>query len=499
MYRAAFILSIIGIVVLAIAIAVPFVFPGLFDSKINQKLIIKPGAPIMKTFEETPIPIINQFWFFNVTNVDGIIKGEKPVLNQIGPFTYYQYRKKENIEFHDDLGTVYFQPRKFFYFKPELSAGTEDIKITTIDPIYLSLASKLSSESIPAGVRSIVELIFLRFDKTPFMTHTIEELLFKGYEEPVLLELFKLTKDPKHKLGKFGYFLDKNGTLSEEFEIYSGQLDMSNYQDVFKWNGKSSLEFWKEEDCNMINGTDGAQFARPIKSDERLYLFSSELCRSLYAEFEKDVILGPLTLNRFILPSSLLDRTSETECYCTSEFSCRKGMINLSTCKNGSPIVASLPHFYQSNRDDQEAVEGLDPNKEEHETRIDIEPNTGVSMRVAKRLQINMPLRRYAKFPSLKDVREVIMPIFWINESIEVPVSRAEQLHVTLTLPITVVSIGSWILLAIGIILVAIAFFLTVITYKKNKALQKRRQEFCDKSISGNSSSLLEKKIYEVS
>lgn len=39
-----------------------------------------------------------------------------------------------------------------------------------------------------------------------------------------------------------------------------------------------------------------------------------------------------------------------------------------------APVVMSLPHFLYTDPHVQESVEGLNPDKEEHETFFDIEP-----------------------------------------------------------------------------------------------------------------------------
>lgn len=40
-----------------------------------------------------------------------------------------------------------------------------------------------------------------------------------------------------------------------------------------------NLTWWSSEECNMINGTNGASFHPVISKKERLYMFSSDLCR----------------------------------------------------------------------------------------------------------------------------------------------------------------------------------------------------------------------------
>ena len=46
----------------------------------------------------------------------------------------------------------------------------------------------------------------------------------------------------------------------------------------------------------------------------------------------------------------------------------------------GAPIVMSQPHFYQGAKQYKDAVRGLHPEKELHETFVDVEPVSTSSM-----------------------------------------------------------------------------------------------------------------------
>lgn len=45
-----------------------------------------------------------------------------------------------------------------------------------------------------------------------------------------------------------------------------------------------------------------------------------------------------------------------------------------SPCSIGAPIVVSFPHFYQADEKYIEAIDGMNPNKEEHEMYLDLNP-----------------------------------------------------------------------------------------------------------------------------
>lgn len=42
---------------------------------------------------------------------------------------------------------------------------------------------------------------------------------------------------------------------------------------------RSKLKFWTSEESNMINGSDGSAFHPLLTKDERIYIFTPDLCR----------------------------------------------------------------------------------------------------------------------------------------------------------------------------------------------------------------------------
>ncbi|XP_076069936.1 lysosome membrane protein 2-like [Oratosquilla oratoria] len=466
--------GVVGVLLVASGVTLMMTFPAIFDKMLKNKLVLREGAPMMKNYMETPIPIYMQFYIFNLTNPDEVLRGSKPVLDQKGPYTYEQKRRKFGLDFDTEQGTLSFKQNKTYFFRPDLSQGNmEDDRITTINAVMISLGSRM--EKLNESDQFLFELLFWRFRTTVFITKTVGELLFKGYDEPLLSEISKYTKDPMHLSGKFGFFYMRNNSNDGVYKVFSGQLGMDNYQNIVEWRGMSKLDFWKNEYCNSINGTEGSQYPPGLSRSRNLKIYTSELCRTIVAEYEKDVHHGDITLYRYVLPDWLLADTEENKCYCHDDFTCRASMINISPCKKGSPVIMSTPHFYQGDTVDIEDKIGLNPTKEEHETYLDIEPNTGVMMRAAKRIQINMPLRKYGRIPAFKQVPDLIYPIIWINESAVVPVERANALNQTLTLPILLVPIASWVLIGLGILLIVIG----VIKYIRVKHIATR-----DKNIS---------------
>lgn len=49
-------------------------------------------------------------------------------------------------------------------------------------------------------------------------------------------------------------------------------------------------------------------------------------------------------------------------------------MMNISSCRYGSPVFMSFPHYYAGEEFYLNEVEGLAPNKEKHESYFTLEP-----------------------------------------------------------------------------------------------------------------------------
>ncbi|XP_010768649.1 lysosome membrane protein 2-like, partial [Notothenia coriiceps] len=140
----------------------------------------------------------------------------------------------------------------------------------------------------------------------------------------------------------------------------------------------SKLDWWTSDECNMINGTNGGSFHPVITKNETLYMFSSDLCRSLYALYEEDVTVKGIPGYRFSPPSEVFANQTVNPAnagFCVPAGNCLgSGVLNVSPCKQGAPIVMSTPHFYQADEKYVQDVFGMRPKKEQHQTAIDINP-----------------------------------------------------------------------------------------------------------------------------
>lgn len=98
-------------------------------------------------------------YFFDVQNPDGILNGERPVVVELGPYSYNEYYKKLDVSWSDDGDTVQYIGRQYFEFAPERTGLglTEFDNLTLPYPTVLGLQYLLNQ--IPLNVSVLVDTL----------------------------------------------------------------------------------------------------------------------------------------------------------------------------------------------------------------------------------------------------------------------------------------------------------------------------------------------------
>lgn len=124
---------------------------------------------------------------------------------------------------------------------------------------------------------------------------------------------------------------------------------MKDIGKIVKFNGKEEVENWGDGGCNKILGTDATIFPPFLEIDEGLWNFQPGMCRSLRGEFRQTSKYKGIRANRYYLDFGDIANKPELQCFCREPGICPlKGTMDLFPCV-GSPIVLSLPHFYDGN------------------------------------------------------------------------------------------------------------------------------------------------------
>ena len=51
-------------------------------------MVITPSSDLFQGWKEPPMAIYQSFYFFDVLNKEDIMRGEKPEVMEVGPYTY---------------------------------------------------------------------------------------------------------------------------------------------------------------------------------------------------------------------------------------------------------------------------------------------------------------------------------------------------------------------------------------------------------------------------
>ncbi|XP_056287956.1 lysosome membrane protein 2-like isoform X2 [Pseudoliparis swirei] len=455
-----------SLLVVGIGLIVGQVFRTFMLNRLKKEIVLVEGSRVFGSWKSPPPPVYMEYFFFNFTNVDAFLEGAKPQVEQVGPYTYREYRYKENVSMLENDTMVSAYNYKSFVFLREKSVG--DPAVDNINTVNIPTWAVMNKVKGSFWKSSMAAIWMNSVGSGLFTTRTVDELLW-GYEDPLLARV-SISSPEVEKV--FGLMYKKNGSHSGEFVYHTGKQNSLDYGRVKTWNGESKLTFWTSDQSNSINGSDGSAFHPMLTKNERIHIFSPDLCRSIHMEFEKDVEVKGIPAYRFTPPRSVFASKEENpanEGFCISPKECLgTGLLKVSPCRKGAPVVASFPHFYLGDNKYVAAIDGLSPKREHHQTFLDLNPTTGVIVRANKRAQVNILINRIPGFPKTRGLNDTIFPVMFINESVVIDDASAARVH-KLLLIVTLVSNFPLFIVGLGALLLAV-FIILLIRARKQKS-----------------------------
>lgn len=286
----------------------------------------------------------------------------------------------------------------------------------------------------------------LMTDLSPITTtHTVRELLFDGYEDP-LLNVVRASNNPnfpKPPFAKFGWFVERNNSwdFDGNFTMSTGEKDIFDLGKVHKWKFSDHVGMFRGE-CDKVDGTTGELWP-PIREGHKpdLSVFATDVCRSVHVKYDSKVSKYGISGYKWIADDKVFDngrKYPDMACYCTSDaVSCpdlMPGVFNASACKFGAPAFVSFPHFYLADKSYLAKIDGLTPNKKDHEFSVAIEPRTGIPLEIRAQLQINFLLQNYPWTP-LKGLPEAMIPMIWFRQSAVLSEELAKEARLGVMVP----------------------------------------------------------------
>ncbi|CAF4831761.1 unnamed protein product [Rotaria sp. Silwood1] len=462
----------------SLILAIAGVFGIIFGPKVIQNQVVKQlplsaDSDKLDSWINQPVPTYIQFWLWECVNPDDVVQqGRKPMVVQRGPFTYIENKTKTDVFFNPNLTVSFRQPTSYTFVR-HMSADDDSLPVVMINTPIITILNIARNLSKPTIYEDIVNLIAKVFNETLFVKRTANEWIW-GYEEP----LFKAVKKipivgPLIPDDHFGYFYGRNATDGGLYTVFTGENDINRLNYINKWNGGSYLTYWNSTQSNQINGTDGSWFP-PLSTNklqsERLYVFSTDVCRSIYLTFDGHSSVLNIPTETFSIPAEVLNNATlnpENAGFGNLD----SGVLNVSTCQQGAPIILSFPHFLYAAEHYQAHIDGLAPDADAHRTVLQIEPHTGFVFNAQERIQINVYIEHDPLFDGLKNVPTLIMPAVWINESTVIDQKTADDFKSEVLRIFTIIR---W--LSIGLaIFGTIALFTVLLFLTKRQRQQKPR------------------------
>ncbi|XP_037084392.1 protein croquemort-like [Pollicipes pollicipes] len=416
-----------------------------------QLALRSPGSEGYPYWLSTSFPVFIRFYFWNVTNWEDVLsKQARPILQEMGPYTYREEHQKVNITWNSNDTVTYMQIKTWF-FEPDMSNGTVEDRVTTLNVPLLAAAD--SVKDMGRLVKYMFNLMVNRVGSQAFVTKTVREFLFEGYNDPLLdaavaMEQFLHIAVP---FDKFGWFYARNTT-----PYYDGVVNMDTGSDVsrmgniYSWNYSDTSSAFAGS-CNMLNGSAGELFPARLHKDF-IQFFSTDLCRTLKVPYQKEASVYDLTANRYAATEMLFgspEVNPDNWCNCHGECP-PSGLLDQSHCRQSMQAFVSLPHMLFADPEAINETEGQRPEADVHNFHIDIEPTTGTSVSVRARFQINLLLKSNPDIKVLNHLPRAHMPMFWFENAVDTtPELAAQFITITGTIPLAL-QVGSWVITALG-------------------------------------------------
>ncbi|CAK1551546.1 unnamed protein product [Leptosia nina] len=468
-------LSMCGLIIAIVLSA--WGFPKIVNTQIQKSVQLDNSSMMYEKWRKLPIALTFQVNVFNVTNVDDIMAGKKPILQEIGPFVYKEYRERTVLGYGEN-DTIKYTVKKTYEYDQEASGAlTEDQEVTIINYSYMN-AILTAYELMPGILPMLNEAMsqFFGAQDTPFITVKVKDLFFDGMfldcslnMSAIALICGKLKADTPSVMRRaedkngfyFSLFGQWNNTDIGPFEMVRGRENIRELGHIVSYQDKKVMNHWGDPYCGMLNGSDATIFPPIDESDvpNKIYFFEPEICRSSYASLVGQRAIYNMSayyyeIDRLVFASK--SANPDNKCFCRKNWSAKHdgcllmGVMNLMPCK-GAPAIISLPHYYLASEELLEYFDGgITPDKEKHNSYVYLEPKTGAVLQGMQRIQFNIELRNIPNIPQLATVQTGLFPLLWIEEGADtMPDDLLKELQDAHTI-LGYVEVARWLLLVIA-------------------------------------------------
>ncbi|CAK9816237.1 Scavenger receptor class B member 1 [Anthophora quadrimaculata] len=395
-----------------------------YELLFKLKVVFSPGGEIFELWRKPDVELYLKVYLFNVTNHEEYLSGKenKLIFQEVGPYVYKETLEHGSTKFNDN-GTVTAFLQHPLTYVPEMSNGTEADQLILPNIALLSITNVMKDASYIS--RWGLNLLIMNTNSKPLVKMTAREFMF-GYES-TLVTLGNKMMPSWIKFDKLG-LIDRMYDFDGDYEtVYTGENDFRRTGLIDKYNGDVNLPQWTGKCANVNGASDGVKFSSYIQPNDTVLFFRKSLCRSAYMKRVDETYIDGLHAYKYKFVENILDNGAynpENKCFCRKGYCLKPGLIDVTDCYYGFPIALSYPHFYKADPSMLEAVEGLHPNPDLHESFAYIQPKSGLPIKLAFRFQINMALQNIKHMARVEKFENFVLPLLWFEIGMyELPMS----------------------------------------------------------------------------
>ncbi|KAK6644987.1 hypothetical protein RUM43_001263 [Polyplax serrata] len=384
-----------------------------YDLLFKFKINLSHKGEIFELWRNPPVELYLKVYLFNVTNREAFLSGaEKLRVQEVGPYVYREFMEHTNVSFNSN-GTMSMSPSHPLKWVPEMSNGKEDDILVLPNIALLSFANVMLNK--PFLSQMAVNLWIRQTDSQPLVEMTAREFMF-GYKSTFVTVGSRLLPNwiIFDKLGLIDRMYDFQGDVST---VYTGDTDLAKAGLLATYNRSPKLPHW-DLPCGQVNdSSDGTKFPSFIHPNDSLLFYRKSMCRSMpLVRKGNETSRNGLKGYQYHFQENALDNgafNEKNKCFCRNGKCLPRGLIDVTDCYYGFPIALSYPHFYLADPTLVNAVEGSYPNPEQHETYFVIQPETGLPLEVAVRMQINMAFGDLSPMARVGRFKHMVLPLLW--------------------------------------------------------------------------------------
>jgi len=443
----------IGCILIAVLI------PPVLESALNQQVLERQRWILSNTSEgfaqwqssnfPGALPEFLYVYAFNITNPDEVLNGDKPKLQQLGPYVYSWNWYLFDIDWFNETQFVEFFKREYYVYNqeetgPDLNVYTDMCYFPSL--AYAGLRAQLGNPGDDLWWQALaVDIIqAVATSQTPgatnmgpFIQTSVNEYVW-GFDSELLAWVNKT----------FGQLLptkintvakvqnnDSCPTAARERHGYqkdvfhTGYPDSQNLNQYYKYQGNTTLGIWGTDDANQVRGTDGLGFTIGMKNYPTVEIFVDNILRHIRFVSNQTLDIKGITTDVYFIDEDEFSN-KHSEYYLNSPSGVANiTAVNIVTQGAAVPVFVSQPHYFMADPYYLNQIEFLPPNNVtellKHNTFVFVEPVTGISISANKRLQVNLQIKpSLLMYPNLK---EIFIPTIWFEQYAMISDEKASE------------------------------------------------------------------------